>query len=1190
MLNWVDKNVPELSVLFFGLLSVLLVCISSAEAQVLPISNPSFELGTTEPESWELSHGEGFWLDDAASGSRSIAVVGDGTEAPNSWQSEKLPFKPDTVYRLQIHARRVEGNSGSLIMGTLFNNFDYSISDDWQCYTSYFKTPSTIHSDSARLSLGQWSIDGIVAYDAVELVESIPVHRRWGNIELGVGEHIKNNRYTFRAPYHQETSNHTRSLQGFSCFFNRPRWVMEEGGWVIYHHNIGDMLQHEAEVGISVGHYVGGEVVVEVSTDGETWKFLGSRDQLGMRRIPVPEEMLPAKDIWVRFHVQRKTEGDPATNSPAFLQVDGYQYLADIGHDLGVLSGHTYYMAQNKIDDRVKVDFIDLGSVIPGQNTLQVALTNTSEQTLEIKPDIHVSTDSFSQTTTSASSILIPPVATKTVDLAYEIPETGDMKLVLELQGDVTYSAETSHYISPLFAHDYGALLPDSSDTVGLWWASSGWKVSRCRPLPEVTTPALRIQAARNEREAAQVVLRPNTALSGLRVQAQSLVNADGDMLPASAVEVLQVGYVPVIEPSDKIGVAAPWPDPILPLDKPINLTAGENQPLWVLVYVPENTPAGVYTGSLLLEAENWQAQVPMEVEVFDFTLPDRMTCQTAFGMERGVLETYHRSRSDEDRQALAKLYFEKLSKHHISPYESGAKIMYPSIPYSFPNQPKWRHTRRVPDDTASAGGYLEISANILKMVTAARYDEKFEVPEDGVTISLTYKSEVPEQRFMLYLRYFDNAGEILTNADSEFILEGSDTWHSFETKVESFPEGAAEFMLYIKHTPSDDSSDATGSLHLDQVRIHCKATGDYYIDDDFTPYTEDELAWLYRPEFDWEPWDNEMQRILDTYHFNAFVLRTPGLGIGAGWSKDNNQPGEILGLTDGTPEYEVAFNFWYHLVQEHLREKGWLEKAYIYWYDEPEHEDYPFVMHYNLKIKEAAPDLQRMLTEEVTLELAGGPNLWCPLTHMYDHDVANARRAEGDRFWWYVCTMPKTPYAGLLIDHPAVDMRVWLWQTWQYNIEGILVWHLTYWHSGAAHPRGLQNPYDDPMAWFSNPDNHFVPYKTAFWGNGDGRFLYPPLAIFENKDDSPVIEAPNGSIRLEMLRDGIEDFEYLEILRKLIDARPDHVTESELAAYKELLVVPAEISISLTEFTWRPEPIETRREAIAQAIERLKP
>ena len=66
----------------------------------------------------------------------------------------------------------------------------------------------------------------------------------------------------------------------------------------------------------------------------------------------------------------------------------------------------------------------------------------------------------------------------------------------------------------------------------------------------------------------------------------------------------------------------------------------------------------------------------------------------------------------------------------------------------------------------------------------------------------------------------------------------------------------------------------------------------------------------------------------------------------------------------------------------------------------------------------------------------------------------------------------------------------MWLWQTWQRDIRGILVWQSNYWTSSAAFPDKPQDPYEDPMGYVSG-------YSTPsgvkrYWGNGDGRFIYP--------------------------------------------------------------------------------------------------
>ena len=239
---------------------------------------------------------------------------------------------------------------------------------------------------------------------------------------------------------------------------------------------------------------------------------------------------------------------------------------------------------------------------------------------------------------------------------------------------------------------------------------------------------------------------------------------------------------------------------------------------------------------------------------------------------------------------------------------------------------------------------------------------------------------------------------------------------------------------------------------------------------------------------------------------------------------------------------------------------------AGIYWFDEPTEKDYPFIRRGLRAIRKYAPALRCRITEEPQKGLMDVVNLWCP-TSMNLHSPAEAAcRARGDEFWWYICMYPKAPYATEFIDHPGTDLRVWLWQTWQERIRGILVWETVYWTSRAVYPLSRQNPYEDAATWADS-----MRYN---WGNGDGRFLYPPRACFD-KGDGPILEPPNGSMRLEILRDGIEDYEYFAIL-------------SRLDPGNALLEVPADISKSQTEFTRRPAPIKAHRLKLAREIERL--
>ena len=86
---------------------------------------------------------------------------------------------------------------------------------------------------------------------------------------------------------------------------------------------------------------------------------------------------------------------------------------------------------------------------------------------------------------------------------------------------------------------------------------------------------------------------------------------------------------------------------------------------------------------------------------------------------------------------------------------------------------------------------------------------------------------------------------------------------------------------------------------------------------------------------------------------------------------------------------------------------------------------------------------------------------------------------------------------------------------------------------------------------------------------------MYPPLSARNGKQGRTVIEGPVGCIRMEMLRDGIEDYEYFAILKRLSPSNP-------------LLQVPDSVTSSMTEFAFDSSFMESHRLRIAREIERL--
>jgi hypothetical protein len=187
----------------------------------------------------------------------------------------------------------------------------------------------------------------------------------------------------------------------------------------------------------------------------------------------------------------------------------------------------------------------------------------------------------------------------------------------------------------------------------------------------------------------------------------------------------------------------------------------------------------------------------------------------------------------------------------------------------------------------------------------------------------------------------------------------------------------------------------------------------------------------------DFRAFDKAAKTYMDKYHFNSFVLPVEALG---GGTFHERRIGTIGGHSAGTPEYERLIADYLQQLESHLKAKGWLEKAYIYWFDEPGDHDIAFVGEVMDRIKKHAPGLKRMLTKHPLPDLMGKVDLWCALSPEWTPEKVAERKAAGEEVWWYICCSPHAPYISEFIEHPATEMRLWPWQSWQYGVQGILI------------------------------------------------------------------------------------------------------------------------------------------------------
>lgn len=728
--------------------------------------------------------------------------------------------------------------------------------------------------------------------------------------------------------------------------------------------------------------------------------------------------------------------------------------------------------------------------------------------------------------------------------------------------------------VSGIFSAQYGYIVSEDS-LCSIWWAEGAYKIMKDSPLPDVKGERVILSCAINEYEPFQLVLLPKKRMEKVRIESSALYSVSGYKIIPENISICHVEYVTIITPTDEYGAPGEWPDPLPPYDGPFTAYPGENHPLWVTIHVPSDANPGIYDGMMTLTSGTWKKEIPIRLNVWNFSLPEKTHIRSAFGLNTNFIRAYHNLETKEELEKVYDLYAQNLKEHRICP--TSPLELYPmkvSVSGVY-----WEGGEFVSDIMHGGRRALKIKDDNVSANVQARYKEKIPVQAD-VSYRLTWfaRTEEENQEYCVMVSAYNTEGEFLPAQNKLQVYKGTMDWKQEALEIKGFSTEVKEVSLHFFPTFRDEIGSRKGTANFDDV-VFSPSTieenlvlgGDFEMDMDSMSV-----------EVDFSEFDRGARRYLDELGFNSFNLSLQGLASGSFYS---SQEGIFAGFRQGTAEYDKLLSDYLRQVEEHLKENGWLGKEYIYWFDEPDPKDYPFVRKGMENIRKAAPHLTRFITEHKP-----GPDIMdvteisCTIFHRVDPKIVADLVKKGREFWSYLCTGPKGPWLTLFIDHPAVNLRLWLWMSYKYQLKGILVWEANYWTSGTVFPSGmLQNPWQDPMSYT-------VGYGTPFgqvnhWGNGDGRFLYPPNRN-PNKDKKKYLAGPVNSIRWEILREGIEDYEYLWLLEdkiKKAKAKKELVDKG-----RQLLNLPESLFKNGQDYTKDPRVLLEYRAKIAELLEKL--
>lgn len=210
-----------------------------------------------------------------------------------------------------------------------------------------------------------------------------------------------------------------------------------------------------------------------------------------------------------------------------------------------------------------------------------------------------------------------------------------------------------------------------NSNYTGPIGTAAYWLENTSRKVQPTTAPGepggtLSIEGPRASVQAYQVVLHPTGG--GMRnadATASDLTSDAGDVIAASNVTLFREYFIDfsTTDMSQNLGGVLPAPedsptgdarvpDPLIPLidpysgapaGAPFGVPADENQPLWVDVQIPVNATAGTYHGEITITSDEQDPlSVPVELTVWDLTLPDSSNVVTYFKIDWSDVNAFH--------------------------------------------------------------------------------------------------------------------------------------------------------------------------------------------------------------------------------------------------------------------------------------------------------------------------------------------------------------------------------------------------------------------------------------------------------------------------------------------------------------------------------------------------------------------
>ena len=196
------------------------------------------------------------------------------------------------------------------------------------------------------------------------------------------------------------------------------------------------------------------------------------------------------------------------------------------------------------------------------------------------------------------------------------------------------------HYCGTYIQHIEGETIEDSMKEKAykmhcgeVWGAPCTTKIGQHEiNYTDKREAALFYQAVRNEYESNQLIITAGKDIASFKLKVADLKKGK-DILSRANVEVYVQKYSSY---NENVYGEGTMPDALIPMKaadtyRENEIKAGTNGALWITIYIPKSTKAGVYHGIFELVINGENVNIPVSVKVYDYTLSDTISAKTLF-------------------------------------------------------------------------------------------------------------------------------------------------------------------------------------------------------------------------------------------------------------------------------------------------------------------------------------------------------------------------------------------------------------------------------------------------------------------------------------------------------------------------------------------------------------------------------